>query len=90
MEFSVWGVMSGLLLIGVTAGFLMHRSDFCMAGAFRDVFLFRRSCSMNSGSSGKCHFTRQPWHFQAASSWLSAHACHLGVMSGTCGEGCRC
>jgi uncharacterized membrane protein YedE/YeeE len=41
MEFSVWVVMSGLLLIGMTAGFLMHRSDFCMAGAFRDVFLFR-------------------------------------------------
>lgn len=41
MDFSVWIVMSGLLVIGVAAGFLMHRSDFCMAGAFRDVFLFK-------------------------------------------------
>ena len=40
MGFSVWVVMSGLLVIGVASGFLMHRSDFCMAGAFRDVFLF--------------------------------------------------
>ncbi len=40
MDFSVWVVMSGLLVIGLTAGVLMHRSDFCMAGAFRDVFLF--------------------------------------------------
>lgn len=24
------------------AGFIMHRSDFCMAGMFRDLFLFRR------------------------------------------------
>lgn len=41
MDFSVWVVMSGLLGIGLVAGFLMHRSDFCLAGAFRDVFLFR-------------------------------------------------
>ncbi len=41
MGLSVWVVMSGLTLIGVVAGFLMHRSDFCMAGAFRDLFLFR-------------------------------------------------
>jgi len=41
MGFSVWLVMAGLLVIGIVAGFLMHRSDFCMAGAFRDVFLFR-------------------------------------------------
>ena len=40
MDFSAWIVMSGLLVIGLTAGFLMHRSDFCLAGAFRDVFLF--------------------------------------------------
>lgn len=45
MGFSVWVVMSGLMVIGVAAGFLMHRSDFCMAGAFRDVFLFR-SCRL--------------------------------------------
>jgi len=41
MDFSVWIIMSGLLVIGAAAGFLMHRSDFCMAGAFRDVFLFK-------------------------------------------------
>jgi hypothetical protein len=41
MGFSVWVVMSGLLVIGMIAGFLMHRSDFCMAGAFRDIFLFK-------------------------------------------------
>ncbi len=41
MGFSVWVVMSGLMMIGMAVGFLMHRSDFCMAGAFRDVFLFR-------------------------------------------------
>jgi len=29
------------LLLGVVLGFLMFRSDFCMAGAFRDLFLFR-------------------------------------------------
>lgn len=27
--------------VGGTAGFLMHRSGFCLAGAFRDLFLFR-------------------------------------------------
>jgi uncharacterized membrane protein YedE/YeeE len=28
-------------LFGGIAGFVMHRSDFCMAGMFRDLFLFR-------------------------------------------------
>jgi uncharacterized membrane protein YedE/YeeE len=27
--------------VGLLAGFFMHRSDFCLAGAFRDLFLFR-------------------------------------------------
>ncbi len=31
------------LVLGSLAGFAMHRSDFCLAGAFRDWFLFRRS-----------------------------------------------
>lgn len=35
-------VLAGFLL-GGTAGFLMHRSDFCLAAAFRDLFLFRRT-----------------------------------------------
>ena len=30
------------LALGLSAGFIMHRSDFCIAGAFRDLFLFRR------------------------------------------------
>jgi len=30
-----------LLMTGIVAGYIMHRSDFCMAGAFRDLFLFR-------------------------------------------------
>lgn len=28
-------------LTGSSAGYLMHRSDYCMAGMFRDLFLFR-------------------------------------------------
>lgn len=31
------------LTLGAAAGFAMHRSDFCLAGAFRDWFLFRRT-----------------------------------------------
>ncbi|MDF1577984.1 MAG: YeeE/YedE family protein [Desulfobulbales bacterium] len=31
------------LLMGLVAGFLMHRSDYCMAGMFRDLFMFRQS-----------------------------------------------
>jgi uncharacterized membrane protein YedE/YeeE len=34
-------VMLALLGIGFSAGFLMHRTDFCVAGAFRDIFLFK-------------------------------------------------
>lgn len=34
-------VLTTSLLVGLTAGFFMHRSDFCLAGAFRDLFLFR-------------------------------------------------
>jgi uncharacterized membrane protein YedE/YeeE len=29
------------LLLGLIAGAIMHRSDFCMTAAFRDFFLFR-------------------------------------------------
>lgn len=31
------------LLLGLGAGFVMHRSDYCVAGMFRDLFLFRRT-----------------------------------------------
>lgn len=41
MDITVWVVMAALLVVGIAAGFLMHRSDFCMASAFRDVFLFK-------------------------------------------------
>ena len=30
-----------MFLFGGIAGFVMHRSDFCLAGMFRDLFLFR-------------------------------------------------
>lgn len=33
------GIVLTHLLFGVGLGFVMHRSDFCMAGAFRDLFL---------------------------------------------------
>ena len=29
--------------LGIAAGFFMHRSDYCVAGMFRDVFLFRNT-----------------------------------------------
>lgn len=41
MTLSVIFVAMSLFLLGLVAGFVMHRSDFCMAGAFRDLFLFR-------------------------------------------------
>jgi uncharacterized membrane protein YedE/YeeE len=41
MTLSVIFVATALLLVGLAAGFILHRSDFCMAGAFRDLFLFR-------------------------------------------------
>jgi len=31
-----------LLIIGMIAGFVMHRSDFCVAGMLRDIFMFNR------------------------------------------------
>jgi len=34
-------VVGGLL--GLVSGFVMHRSDYCMAGMFRDLFMFRRT-----------------------------------------------
>jgi uncharacterized membrane protein YedE/YeeE len=32
----------GSLVLGLCAGAVMHRSDYCLAGMFRDLFLFRR------------------------------------------------
>ena len=41
MNAAAW--LAGLtsLGVGLVAGFFMHRSDFCLAGTFRDLFLFR-------------------------------------------------
>jgi uncharacterized protein len=36
------------LFLGLAAGFVMHRSDFCLAGMFRDLFLFRRTVMIRS------------------------------------------
>ncbi len=38
----IWFIAFALFAIGGAAGFVMHRSDFCLAGAFRDLFLFRQ------------------------------------------------
>lgn len=40
---AVWITAATSLVLGLVAGFVMHRSDFCMAGMFRDFFLFRSS-----------------------------------------------
>lgn len=36
------------LALGIVAGYVMHRSDFCIAGMFRDMFLFRRFTMLRS------------------------------------------
>lgn len=36
------------LSLGLAAGFIMHRSDFCVAGMFRDFFLFRQTIMLRS------------------------------------------
>ncbi len=38
----------GSLLLGLGAGAVMHRSDFCLAGMFRDLFLFKRVDKLRS------------------------------------------
>lgn len=34
-------IVASSLLIGLVAGFVMHRADFCVTASFRDMFLFR-------------------------------------------------
>ncbi|MBU0751173.1 MAG: YeeE/YedE family protein [Gammaproteobacteria bacterium] len=34
-------IVASSLAIGLVAGFVMHRSDFCVTASFRDMFLFR-------------------------------------------------
>jgi uncharacterized protein len=41
-------IMFICLLLGYLAGIVMHRSDYCMAGMFRDLFLFRRASMMRT------------------------------------------
>ncbi|MBN2810226.1 MAG: YeeE/YedE family protein [Deltaproteobacteria bacterium] len=41
MPYEVIFLAGTCLIIGFSAGFIMHRSDYCMAGMFRDLFLFR-------------------------------------------------
>lgn len=36
------------LVLGLIAGFVMHRSDYCLAGMFRDLFLFRKTFLLRS------------------------------------------
>jgi len=41
MEQGILLILFSSLTIGLIAGFVMHRSDFCVAASFRDMFLFR-------------------------------------------------
>lgn len=41
-------MLTGGLLLGTGAGFLMHRADYCVAGMFRDLFLFRSTLQLKS------------------------------------------
>lgn len=36
------------LVIGAVAGFVMHRSEYCLSGAFRDIFLFGNALLLRS------------------------------------------
>lgn len=40
---SLFSIYASGLLLGVAAGFFMHRSDYCVAGMFRDAFLFKNT-----------------------------------------------
>mgnify|MGYP002153776816 CR=1 FL=1 len=39
-------LMAVSFVLGAGAGFVMHRSDFCLAGALRDLFLFRSAARL--------------------------------------------
>lgn len=41
MSFIHYYMLGGCLLLGFAAGWIMHRSDYCVSGMFRDLFLFR-------------------------------------------------
>jgi uncharacterized membrane protein YedE/YeeE len=40
--------LSILFAVSAIGGFVMHRSDFCIAGMFRDFFLFKRTSSLKA------------------------------------------
>ena len=48
MPFAVLIVVGSCLAVGLVAGFLMHRSDYCLAGMFRDLFLFRSTLMLRT------------------------------------------
>lgn len=41
-------MLLGGLVLGAVAGFLMHRSDFCVTSMFRDLFLFRSTLQLRT------------------------------------------
>jgi len=41
-------VVPASFLLGGAAGYVMHRGDFCIAGMFRDLFLFRRAAPLKA------------------------------------------
>lgn len=41
MEQPVLLIVPASAAIGLTAGYVMHRADFCVTAAFRDMFLLR-------------------------------------------------
>ena len=48
MPVAVLIVAGSCLFVGLVAGFLMHRSDYCLAGMFRDFFLFRSTLMLRT------------------------------------------
>jgi uncharacterized membrane protein YedE/YeeE len=62
--------MTVCFTLGAAAGFVMHRADFCMAGALRDLFLFRSAALL-----------RPLLLLVAVSMALTAAARHLGLLS---------
>lgn len=48
MTVSILLLISANLILGVAAGIIMHRSDYCVAGIFRDYFLFRQTLMLKT------------------------------------------
>jgi len=48
MSAGILFIISVNLSLGLAAGFIMHRADFCVAGMFRDLFLFRRTVMLRA------------------------------------------